>query len=312
MTDFEILDFIVVGGGPAGCSACIYLGMSGYRGILIDINESLLVTSDNVENYPGFPDINGYDLSLKFLEHAKRHVDRILPEYVKDINPVYMNNKLQFFEVKTDKSNIKAKTVVIASGAKHKKLGIDKELELANEGIFYCALCDGYRLKDKKVAVVGGGNSAFESAIYLSTICSKVFLIHRSEKFRAFQKNQDLLNREVRNGKVEILTNANIIELIGNKKLTEIKIKKDREIFSINLDGVFINIGQEPNTNFINGIKKIDGFIYVNEDFSTSISGIFACGDCITSNNIRYRQAVVAASEGCISAMSSVDFLKKL
>lgn len=293
-------DIVVVGGGVAGCTAAIYGGMSGKKVLLITgpLLGGLLSTTKIVDNYTGIPDIDGGDLANNMVEHAKKY-STVLCDSVTEID---VNNKI----VKTYMDSISTKAIIIATGSSPKKLHLPSEYALENKGISYCAICDGFLFKDQDVAIIGGGNSAFEQVKYLAGICKSVTLIHRSEKFRAFQELQDDVKKLTN---VKIITNEEVQEFCGDNKLTSIKLKNQ----SINVTGAFVAIGHIPNCSFVNVEKTEDGYIKVKKNYETNVNGIFACGDVIFNEHmVRYNQAIVAGAEGCIAALETIKYLESL
>lgn len=288
---------VVVGGGIAGCTAAIYAGMSGKNVILIMgyMIGGLISTTKIVDNYTGLPGIDGFDMADKITKHAAKYA-KVLYESVKHID---VKTKI----ITTENTEIKADSIIIATGSSPKKLNLKSEFHFENRGVSYCAICDGYFFKNKNVAVIGGGNSAFEQVKYLSTLCSNVYLIHRSDKFRAFAKIQE----EVKSlPNVKIIVNEEVQEFVGEDDLKSIKLKHQ----NLEVSGAFIAIGHIPNSSFIEGVEKKDGYICVNKDYETSTPGIFACGDVIDQNLVsRYKQAIIAGGEGCVAALKSCEYV---
>jgi thioredoxin reductase (NADPH) len=296
-------DLVVIGGGGAGCTATIYASASGKKTILImgPLIGGLISTTNIVDNYTGFIGVSGMDLAAKFEEHAAKYAQEIIYDYVNNIDII---NKIVY----TGQFAIKCKAIIIATGSSPKKLHLTSEQIFENKGISYCAICDGFLFKNKDVAVIGGGNSAFEQVKYLSNLANHVYLIHRSKTFRAF----DQLQKEVKNlTNVTLILEEEIEEFLGNDHLSGIKLKHSGNI--VNVEGAFISIGHIPNTNFINDVEKYDGYIVVNSGMATNVSGIFACGDvCYNPDIIKYKQAIVACSEGCIAGLEASKYIDNL
>lgn len=311
MADLKIYDSIIIGSGPAGLTAAIYNVRSDLKTIVIAGNQpgGQLTITTTVDNFPGFPNgIGGVKLMMDTLEQAKNLGSEVINAVVKNI----FKNEQNLFEVTLeDGQKIIGKTVVVATGASAKWLGLPKEKELIGHGISGCATCDGMFFRNKTVAVIGGGNTALEEAVFLSKFTNKVYLIHRRDSFRADEIEQ---KKVFANQKIEIIWNSGVSEIIGEEKLTGIKIKNtvDSTEKSIEIDGLFVAIGRTPATNFVKELVelKTGGQIMVGNDPTyqtmTSVPGIFAAGDCVDEI---YRQAVIAAGQG---AKASIEIDKWL
>jgi thioredoxin reductase (NADPH) len=310
------MDVVIIGAGPAGCGAAIYLAQGGCKNIVLLTGYQpggQLTTTYHVINYLGFSQINGMDLAENMINHCKNNIseENIINDSVLEIKYISDYN----YEVKTSTHNYKCKFIVFATGSKHKTLGHEHKYE--NKGVSYCAICDGNLYRNKIVAVVGGGNSAFESARYLSNIAKKVYLIHRSSNFRAFDVLQKSIKKIEESGKLEILTDSTIEEFKTDNEgyINGIKLKNslNNETNLIELDGVFINIGFSPNTHILpkEALLDKDQYVLVNGDNETNLKGLFACGDCIayTIPLRQYKQAIVAASDGCKVALNILEKL---
>ena len=305
----KISNVVIIGSGPAGYTAAIYASRAGLKPILISGLEpggQLTITTD-VENYPGFEDpIQGPWLMEQMKKQAAVFGTDIINDYVKEVN----FQKVPFI-IKTEKEVFKSHSVVIATGAKAKWLNISGEKEFMGFGVSACATCDGFFFKNKKVAVVGGGNTAIEEALFLSNLCEKVFLIHRRQKLRAEKILQDRL-KEKKN--VEIIWNSEVKEVIGDSTkrcISGIKIynNANQKLSTLNVEGFFVAIGHAPATDLFKKKLKMDddGYIITSPDSTkTNIDGIFAAGD--VTDKI-YRQAVTAAGMGCMSAIEAEGFL---
>ncbi len=302
-----IKDNVIIGSGPAGYTAAIYLSRFGIKTCLItgmDIGGQLATTS-SVENYTGFSKISGFELTEKMKQHSEEYVEEIIYSFVQKIE-----KEQGIFNIFLDDSNIiQAKSIIIATGASAKWIGFENEDKFKNHGISACATCDGFFFKGKDVAVVGGGNTAFEEALFLSKLCSKVYLIHRKEDFRA---EQYLVKMAKANPKIEILTSKKIIKADSkSEKLEKIVIqdlnnKEENEIF---LSGLFIAIGRKPNTENFKNIVELDENGYIKtKNTLTSCEGIFAAGDV---QDPIYRQAIVAAASGSIAAIETKNYLEQ-
>tara|TARA_B100000035_G_scaffold13207_1_gene10896 strand:+ start:2870 stop:3808 length:939 start_codon:yes stop_codon:yes gene_type:complete len=298
----------IIGSGPAGYTAAIYAARAGLSPLMISGLEQggqLMITTD-VENYPGFEKpIQGPWLMEQMKNQAKSFGTRILVDFVKDIDL-----KTLPFKLKTEKEVIKSNSIVIATGAKANWLNIKGEQEFMGFGVSACATCDGFFFKDKDVAVVGGGNTAVEEALFLSNLCRKVYLIHRRDKLRAEKILQERLFQKKN---VDFIWNSNVTEITGDleKKLLQsiiIKNKKD-EINQLLIDGFFVAIGHSPATTLFKNKLQMDndGYIFTEPNSTkTDIEGVFAAGD-VTDR--LYRQAVTAAGMGCMSAIEAESFL---
>ena len=302
---------IIIGSGPAGYTSAVYAARANLKPTLITGLEvgGQLTTTTEVENWPGdFEDLQGPDLMIRMQKHAEKYNVNIVNDYVKDVDfsgsPLILNG---------EKTSYSAQAIIIATGASAKYLGLQSEKQFLGRGVSACATCDGFFYKDQEVAVVGGGNTAVEEALYLSNICSKVHLIHRRDEFRAEKILQDRLYKKVDEGKISLILNANLDEVTGEDFVTGINIKhNDGQVTSLALSGVFIAIGHKPNTDiFENHLEMTDGYIVTKSGFnsgatSTSVPGVFAAGDVA---DYTYRQAITSAGFGCMAALDAEVFL---
>ena len=297
----------IIGSGPAGYTAGIYAARANLKPILFEGLESggqLMLTTD-VENFPGFVDgIMGPELMQTFKAQAERFGTEIKTE---TINTIEKNEN--GFKLVSSKNEYEFKTVIIASGASARWLGVEGEKELQGYGVSACATCDGFFFKEKTVAVVGGGDSAMEEALFLTKFASKVIVIHRRDQFRASQIMQErVLNHE----KIEVIWNSTVEKINGEGQVTSIDINdiKNNTSSSIELDGVFVAIGHDPNVKFLDGLVELDEKGYIKTGFtsetSTSVPGVFAAGDVADSI---YRQAITAAGSGCQAAIDAERWL---
>ena len=302
---------IIIGSGPAGYTSAVYAARANLKPTLITGLEvgGQLTTTTEVENWPGdFEDLQGPDLMIRMQKHAEKYNVNIVNDYVKTVDfssrPLILNG---------EKSSYSAQAIIIATGASAKYLGLESEKQFLGRGVSACATCDGFFYKDQEVAVVGGGNTAVEEALYLSNICSKVHLIHRRDEFRAEKILQDRLYKKVDEGKISLILNANLDEVTGEDFVTGINMKhNDGQMTSLALSGVFIAIGHKPNTDiFENHLEMTDGYIVTKSGFnsgatSTSVPGVFAAGDVA---DYTYRQAITSAGFGCMAALDAEVFL---
>lgn len=293
-----IYDVIIIGLGASGVSASIYAKRSGLNVCVINygVPGGIISTSSIVENYPGIKSISGSDFAFNLFEHFN---SLNIPLYNEEVINI-KNGDIK--TVITTNNEYKAKKIIICSGRKPKKLGIKNEDKYMGRGISYCATCDGNLYKNKKVCVVGGGNSALESAIYLSNICEVVYVIVRKDKFIGSESLvKDVLNKD----NVVVKFNSVIKEIIGNDVVESIKIKDEE----IKLSGIFINIGYEPSIGILKGLnlKMDNNYIVVDKNMETSVKGIYAAGDIIKKD---LYQLVTAVSDGAIAATNVFKSIK--
>ena len=301
-------DIIILGGGPAGLSAAIYAARSAAKVAVIDISMFGGQPSNylELENYPGFSKIGGYDLMEKFEQHADIFsIDKYPMEEIQSIDL-----KSTIKTITTLNGEFRAKSVIIATGAQAKKLGINGEKEFLGRGVSYCAVCDGAFYQDKTVAVVGGGNAAVEEAMYLTKFAKKVYLIHRRDELRADKIVQE---RAFKNEKLEFIYDTVVNEIQGDDLVNNIVIEnvKTKEIKNLNVDGVFPHIGFTPNTDLINNqVAQNDaGFIITNESMQTNVDGVYAIGDVRTTP---LRQVITAAADGAVAAVYASRYIETL
>jgi thioredoxin reductase (NADPH) len=301
--DFELA---IIGAGPAGYSAGIYAARAGIKTVVFDKSGGggLALLSPNIENYAGFESISGTELMEKMKQHAEKYVDINFFEEVKKIEKIKYK-----FNIETDKEKYKVGAILITTGAEHRKLNVAGEKELFGKGVSYCATCDGFFFKGKKVAVVGGGNSALIEAIYLKQIgCKEVYLIHRRDQLRA----EEAYEKEAKEKQVKILLNKIVENIAGEQKITHLDLKdtSNKEKSKLQIDGVFISIGEIPQNELAKQLKiKLDdrGYIIVDKQQRTNIKGVYAAGD-ITGG---LRQIITACSEGAIAALATTEALGK-
>ena len=304
----ELRKLIILGSGPAGYSAGIYAARAGLDPILItglEIGGQLTTTTD-VENWPGdHDDLQGPDLMERMKNHAEKFNVKIINDHIEQVNV-----KDKPIELKGNDTYL-AESLIIATGASAQYLGIESEEKFLGRGVSACATCDGFFYKDKEVAVIGGGNTAAEEALYLSNICSKVHLIHRRDSLRAEKILQDRIFSKEKEKKIEIHWNSQLQEVIGDELVNKIILDSGKEL---NLEGVFIAIGHKPNTDmFIDQLDMKNGYISINSGLGgnvtqTSVDGVFAAGDVADSV---YRQAITSAGFGCMAALDAQKFLEE-
>lgn len=304
----KIYDTIILGGGPAGISAGVYCARGNIDCAIIDT--SLLGGQPTnyleIENYLGFPSIEGWELSEKFEQHLdKFNVEKFTMEEIQNVDLI-SNPKV----IKTLKGEYKAHSVIIATGAKSTKLNVSGEKEYTGKGVSYCAVCDGAFYKDKTVVVVGGGNAAVEEGIYLTKFASKVYIVHRRDSLRADKIVQE---RAFKNEKIEFVWDSIVEEIKGDSKVESVVLKnvKTNKTTEMKTDGVFPYIGFTPNCDNFNGQLKQDekGFIVTDEYMQTSIPGVFAIGDVRVTP---LRQVITAVADGAVAGVSAVKYLEKV
>ena len=293
-------DSIIIGAGPAGMTAAIYLARANKKVLIIE-KETIggqISSSPLVENYPGYEGISGSVLANNMYNQVdKLGVDIELDE-VTDIIPGELHT------VKTLDNEFKTRTVIIATGVKYRLLGLENEIELIGNGIHFCVSCDGAFYKGKHVAVVGGGNTGIINALALADMCEKVYLIQDKDKLTGEKILQDKLKQKVN---VEVITNSVVSKIIGDDKLEKIIIKNGKKENEIIVDGMFISIGLMPQSDFLKGIIDLDKFNYaVSFDTKTKINGIFVAGDIRTKP---FRQITTAVNDGTTSALYALEYL---
>ena len=293
-------DIIVVGAGPAGLTAAIYARRANKTVLVLESQSygGQIINAHKVENYPGIPNVSGIDYATALFEQTKDLGAEIKFETVIEVT----EEKL----VKTEHNTYNAKAVILATGAKNKKLGIPEEADYIGKGVSYCATCDGNFYKGKDVAVVGGGNTALEDALYLSNIVNKVYLIHRRDTFRGeAQYVEDLKKKD----NVEFILNSNVIDLKG-EILESIDVKdKDENIKNIKVSGLFVAVGQAPTNDIFKNVVDVDesGYIKTIDDVHTKTKGIYVAGDTRTKD---LRQLTTAVSDGSIAATVAIKEMK--
>ena len=297
-----MVDIIIVGSGPAGMSAAVYGKRAGLSVLVIEkvyYGTGQVAESSHVDNYLGIPGINGYELGEKFRSHAEglgvEFKDGEVIRFEKAADRWYVHLK--------NGETLESKTVVYAAGAAHRHLGVPGEEEFSGKGVSYCATCDGAFFKGKNVAVVGGGNTAMDDAIYLSDICNKVYLVHRRDVFRGDATTLMKL-KETEN--IELIVPAKVQEVKGEQVVTALQLEDGR---SLEVSGVFVAVGMQPATSMLQGIVLMDdnGYIIADETGKTSAAGFFAAGDVRTKE---LRQIITAVSDGANAATSAERYIR--
>ncbi|MBE6161161.1 MAG: thioredoxin-disulfide reductase [Firmicutes bacterium] len=296
-------DIIIIGAGPAGLTSAIYGKRAGKKTLVLEARSygGQIINTLKIENYPVAPHISGFDFATNLYNQVKELGVDINFERVTGIN-----DKGDYKEVITSKNTYEAKTVIIATGSQNKKLGLPEENKLIGKGISYCATCDGAFYKEKVVAVVGGGNTAVEDAIYLSNVANKVYLIHRRDEFRA---EENLVNELKEKDNIEIIYNSQVTKINTDDKITSIEVtNKDGNNKILDIDGLFVAIGRNPENESFEGLIEQDeaGYIISHEDCHTNVDGIFVAGD---NRKKDVRQLVTATSDGAIAATEAIKYI---
>lgn len=297
-------DTVILGGGPAGLSAGIYASRGAVSTAIVDMNMFGGQPSNylELENYPGFQVVGGYDLMEKFEEHADKFGVKKFP--MQEIQNIDLNSK----RIITSENEFSAKTIIIATGAQPMKLGVPGEKDFVGRGVSYCAVCDGAFYRNKVVAVVGGGNAAVEEAMYLTKFADKVYLVHRRDELRADKIVQE---RAFKNEKIEFVWNSIVTEIKGENLVDTVVLEnvKTHEVSNLSVNGVFPYIGIVPNVENISGqlLQDAGGFIVTDETMATSVEGVFAVGDV---RKTPLRQVITAASDGAVGAVYAVKYIE--
>lgn len=296
----RIHDMVIIGGGPAGYTAALYAARAGLDVLVIERMSAggQMAVTDTIDNYSGFSEgIPGWELGMKMQAGAERF--GAVTKYGEVVSAELEGN---IKKVRTSSDEFVARTVVIATGANPRELGVDREEEFVSRGVHYCAHCDGRFYKNKVVAVVGGGNSALEDALYLSRLAAKVYLIHRRDSFRASKIYVDALSKSTN---IEFLANSSVSELIADERVTGIRLADGREL---EINGLFVSIGRKPASDIFRGQLKLDegGYIVADESTRTSIAGVYAIGDVRTKP---LRQVVTAVGDGAVAVHFAEEYL---
>jgi thioredoxin reductase (NADPH) len=296
-----MFDIIIVGAGPAGLTAALYALRANKKVLVLEAKNygGQIINANKIENYPGLPSISGFDFAT------------ILYNQVKNLNcEIKYETVVRIEEDKTvitNKNTYKAKAIILATGSENRKLNIKKENEFIGKGVSYCATCDGNFYKNKVVAVLGGGNTALEDALYLSNLASKVYLIHRRDVFKGEKKYIDELQK-IEN--VKLILNSNIVSIEGNDKLEEIIIQNvEGETITLKVDGLFIAIGQEPKNEVFSNLVSLNkqGYFLSKDGVHTDKEGIYVAGD---AREKKVRQITTAVSDGTIAAITAIAEMK--
>ena len=298
-------DLIIIGGGPAGLTAGIYAQRARLKTLLLEkeMVGGQIAVSDVIENYPGFPSISGAELMEKFEQQA-----RGLGLEIKLTDVIAVQKKGEEKIVKTSDGDLIAKSVIVATGAKPRRLDIPGEKELTGKGVSYCATCDGPFFKGQKVIVVGGGDTAVKEAVYLSKIANKVYIAHRRDQLRAEKIIQE---KAMSTPNIEILWSHILKEIRGKTGVEKVVLQnlKDNTVKELDVEGVFVFVGINPTTDFVDVEKDKQGFIKTDQDMRTSVKGIFAAGDCRTT---ALKQVSTAVGDGAIAAFVAERYIEEM
>jgi len=304
MGDYDIL---IIGSGPAGLTSAIYAGRALVKTLVLGgrLAGGQLMLTSGVENFPGFSDgIQGPDLMMEMRKQAERFGVEIIDEDVESVD--FTSRPMRAF---AGDRTYTAKAVIIATGSSAKWLGLESEAKLRGRGVSSCATCDGYFFRDKRVVVVGGGDTALEESLFLTKYASEIMLVHRRDKFRASKIMQ---SRVTSNPKIKLILNSVVEDVLGANKVEGVRVRnvKMSEQSIVPCDGVFVAIGFQPNTKIFEGQIKLDekGYAIVKGEAESSVEGVFVAGDV---RDYRYRQAVTAAGEGCKAAMDALTYLEE-
>ena len=301
-------DVIIIGGGPAGYTAALYAARANITAMVIEkvAPGGQMATTEIVENYPGFVEgINGFELGMQMKKGAERFGVKTKLAEVKSVE-LDKNPKL----IHTSKDTFQAKTIILALGAYPRELGLPNERNLRGRGVSYCATCDGMFYKDKTVVIVGGGNTAVADAIFLAKICKKVYLVHRRDELRASKTYMESLEKTEN---IEFIWSSEVVEILADEFVTGVKVKSrnDDSVRMVACDGIFVAIGNVPNTELINGQVELDeaGYVPADETTRTNIPGVFAVGDM---RNKPLRQIVTAVADGAVASKYAEEYIDSM
>lgn len=300
----ETLDLVIIGAGPAGIAAGIYASRAMLSFVLLEKSFAggQIVNTYEIENYPGIKSTSGFELSTMFREHAE---DLDVEFKSEEVQEIILDGPVK--TVVTNSETYKAKTVILATGASWRKLGVEGEDKFSGMGVSYCATCDGAFYREKITAVVGGGDVAVEDAIYLSRLCKKVYLIHRRDELRAVKVLQEHLFKI---DNIEILWDHEVDEIVGDQAVTQIHVHNNKtdEAKVLDVNGVFVAVGSTPNSELAHDQVELDakGWIKTDEDCETNIPGVFAAGDLRVKS---LRQVLTAASDGAVAVYGAERYL---
>ena len=302
-------DVIIIGGGPAGLTSGVYCARKQLKTLVLATTiGGQVAESSVVENYLGYNHIDGVDLAEKFKNHLTEYTVKL--EEGVFVEKVEKKKGKFLVHVKGLAKSYSSKSVIIATGAKHRLLGVPGESKFLNKGVVFCAWCDAPLFKDKVVAVVGGGNSGLEAAVFLEKIAKKIFLVNITGKLTG---DKSLIKKVVKSSKIDVLNNTKTLEVVGDSFVSGLivkDLKKDKN-HKLEVSGVFVEVGMSPVTSFVKGLVKLNkrGEILINERCETSVPGLFSAGDC---SSIPFKQIVIAAGEGAKAGVNCGMYLDKL
>jgi len=302
----QVYDLLIIGGGPAGLTAAIYAGRAALKALVLSgapMPGGQVANTDLVENYPGFPEgIAGAELAQRMHDQANRFVDQIVPDYVTGVD-----FSTTPFTVQTASQTYRGRTVIVATGAYPRRLGVPGEKTFYGRGVSTCATCDGFFYKDKRVVVVGGGDSAIDEGLFLTKFAREVIVIHRRDELRACKSFQE---RAFANPKMRFVWDSVVEEVLGDQTVTGVRVRnvKTDEESVIEADGVFVYVGLVPGTKWFDGQLELDpqGYVVTDRRQHTSVPGVLAAGDV---QNPDFRQVVIAASSGAMAVIEAERFL---
>ena len=300
-----MIDIAIIGAGPGGMTAALYASRAGYKTLIFEKMTAggQMGLTNLIENFPGLAKTTGFDLAMTLSEQIKNFKAEMISAEVSKIE-----KREEGYKIVTSSETYEAKTVILALGASPRNLGVEGERRLRGSGVSYCATCDGNFYRGADVAVVGGGNTAFEDALFLSNLCKKVYLIHRRDEFRA----EKVLQQEVfAKSNIEVITNAKVQDIEGKFEVEKIVIEKDGATNEIPLQGVFVAVGTVPNSGLVKDLVALDdyGYIVTDQNMKTNVDGIFAVGDV---RNTVLRQIVTACADGAVAAQSAERYIEKV
>jgi thioredoxin reductase (NADPH) len=303
-----LYDVVILGGGPAGLTAAIYTCRAGWKTLLVEMGApgGQAATTEIIENYPGFPEgVSGPELMLKFYNQAARFGCEFMTAQVTGLT---VEGGIK--TVTTTQGDVEGKTIIVATGAQPRELGVEGERKFRGRGVSYCATCDGFFFRQKKVAVIGGGDAAVEEAIYLSKLAQEVTIIHRRDAFRAAKVLGD---RALQVPNIKVIWDAVVDEIRGDSQVKTLKLHnvKTQESQEVQVDGVFIYVGTQPNTDCLPAVieRNPQGYIITNEALETRVPGVFAVGDCRFKGS---RQVATAVGDGALVLPAVEKYLNSL